>query len=381
MKKYKGYIDWWVLLPVAALMFFSIAFVFSASASFAEYRFGDYDKFFWSHAFRIFLAFTAMIIFSRIDYHVWKSFSKVFIYVSVILLILLFIIGTPINNVYRWLYIGPFNFQPSEIAKFALVLHFAKLMSDRQEYIKEFKIGMLPLLIWSFLICGLIALQPNFSTAFVIYMIAMSMMFIGNTNFLHLLGVSLVSFVVAIIYAFSAKYRQERIMSFFSSEGEERAADAAFYQVDQAIIALGNGGILGVGPGHSRQSRLFLPESYGDFIFSIIGEEYGFIGLLVIILLFVFILTRGIKIAKMAPDLFGYYLSSGIILTIAYYTLVSAAVNIGLLPTTGLPIPFLSYGGTAVIIYASAIGILLNISAQAGVLPRQNNRSADDEYT
>ncbi len=371
MKKFKGNIDWWVLLPVAALMLFSIAFVFSASASFAEYRFGSYDKFFHSHAFKILLAFLAMFTFSQIDYHFWKKFSKVFIFISVILLILLFFIGTPINSVYRWLYIGPFNFQPSEIAKFALVLHFAKLLDERQKYIKDFKIGMLPLIIWSMIICGLIALQPNFSTALVIYLIALTMMFIGNTNFLHLILYSSVSFVLAAIYALSASYRRERIMSFLGSESTVSNMDAASYQIDQAIIAIGNGGVFGVGPGHSRQSHLFLPESYGDFIFSIIGEEYGFIGLFIIIILFVLILWRGIKIAKMAPDLFGYFLTAGILLTISYYTVVSAAVNIGLLPTTGLPIPFLSYGGTAVIIYASAIGILLNISAQAGVLPRK----------
>jgi cell division protein FtsW len=373
MKKYKGYIDWWVLLPVAALMLFSIAFVFSASASFADLRFGSYDKFFYSHAFRIFLAFIALMIFSRIDYHFWGKFSKIFIFISVIFLVLLFIIGTPINYVYRWLYIGPINFQPSEIAKFALVLHFARLLAERQEYIKDFKIGMLPLIIWSLIICGLIALQPNFSTALVVYLIAISMMFIGNTNFLHLIFVGIISFVGAIIYALSASYRRARIMSFLGYEETDINEDAVRYQIDQAIIAIGNGGFFGVGPGHSRQSQLYLPESYGDFIFSIIGEEYGFIGLFIIILLFILILWRGIRIAKMAPDLFGYFLSTGILLTIAYYTIVSAAVNVGLLPTTGLPIPFLSYGGTAVIIYASAIGILLNISAQAGVLPKRQN--------
>jgi len=373
--KYKGYIDWWVLLSVTALMLFSIAFVFSASASFAELRFGSYDKFFYSHTLRIFFAFAAMFVFSRIDYHFWGKFSKLFIFISVVMLVLLFFIGTPINNVYRWLYIGPINFQPSEIAKFALILHFAKLLSERQEYIKDFKIGLLPLIIWSFLICGLIALQPNFSTALVIYLIALSMMFIGNTNFLHLIGIGIVSLAGAFVYALSASYRRSRIMSFLGSENPDSAVDAARYQIDQAIIAIGNGGFFGVGPGHSRQSHLYLPESYGDFIFSIIGEEYGFLGLFIILLLFILILWRGIKIAKIAPDLFGYFLTAGILLTISYYTLVSAAVNVGLLPTTGLPIPFLSYGGTAVIIYSSAIGVLLNISAQAGVLPRKKDLS------
>jgi cell division protein FtsW len=136
------------------------------------------------------------------------------------------------------------------------------------------------------------------------------------------------------------------------------------------LIALGNGGIFGLGPGQSRQSDLFLPESYGDFIFSVIGEEYGFIGVILIIAAFVLILWRGIIIAKNAPDFFGYFLATGIILTLAIFAFVNAGVNCGLLPTTGLPMPFISYGGTAVIFHAAAVGILLNISKHAGVYPK-----------
>jgi cell division protein FtsW len=164
-----------------------------------------------------------------------------------------------------------------------------------------------------------------------------------------------------------------RLMSFIGlHDGGEQTVKETTSQTYQAILAFGNGGLLGLGPGQSRQSHLFLPESYGDFIYSIIGEELGFLGSILILAAFTLIFWRGIIISKKAPDDFGYYLSSGIIITLAIYVIINSGVNTGLLPTTGLPMPFLSYGGTAVLFYASAIGILLNISAQAGTYPKDN---------
>jgi len=357
-------IDWVIFISTLLLMMMSIAFVYSASSSIAEVRFGSPDKLFWNHTLRVFIGLAVLVLFIKIDYNILRNYSKVFIYLSTIFLILVFVIGTPINGAYRWLYFGPINFQPSEIAKFALVLHFSVLLSQRKEFIKEFKIGLLPFLVWSILICSLIALQPNFSSALVIYIISLSIMFVGNANLKHLLGISLLSSIALTIYAVSAPYRRERIQSYMGmSSGDAQVTDGAI-QTQQALLAFGNGGIFGLGPGQSRQSLLYLPEAYGDFIFSIIGEEYGFIGAVFIILLFAIITYRGILIAKRAPNLFGYFLGFGITITISIYAFVSAAVNIGLLPTTGLPLPLLSYGGTAIIFYCAAIGILLNISSQ-----------------
>ena len=176
------------------------------------------------------------------------------------------------------------------------------------------------------------------------------------------------------IFAVSAPYRLKRILAFIDG-----SSGNGNYQLNQALIAIGNGGIHGVGAGQSRQSHMFLPESYGDFIFSVIGEEYGFIGLTVIILAFVMIFWRGMSIAKKAPDNFGYYLAVGILVTFAFYVFINAAVNTGLLPTTGVPFPFISFGGTAILIYSFAMGILLNISAQANVYPRNNFEQDIDE--
>lgn len=370
MKKNAGYVDWLILIPVVGLMLFSLAFVYSASASIAELKFGSPDKLFFNHGARIFVGIILMLLVSKIDYHIWQKISKPLLIISVILLVVVLFAGEAAKGASRWLRLGFFSFQPSELAKFAMVLHFATLLTRKQDVIKDFKSGFLPFIIWTVIICGLIALQPNFSTMIVIFFIAIAMMFIGNVNLLYLFATGLVGIAAAGAYAISAPYRLNRIKAFLGISDGNNPIETVNYQLNQALIALGNGGLFGVGPGQNRQSHLFLPESYGDFIFSIIGEEYGFIGLLLILVSFALIFWRGMLIAKKAPDNFGYFLAVGIITTFAIYVFVNAGVNTGLLPTTGVPMPFISYGGTAVLFYATAIGILLNISAQAGVFPK-----------
>lgn len=371
MKKNIGHIDWVILLPVVGLMLFSLAFVYSASATVAELKFGGAEKLFFNHGLRILAGIIIMLVVSNIDYHYWKKLSKPLLILSIMLLVVVLFTGVSTKGASRWINLGFLSFQPSELAKFALVLHFAVLLTSKQDYIKEFKRGFVPFMVWALLVCGLIALQPNFSTMMVVFMIAICMMFIGNTNLLHLAATAIVGLFGAGIYAVSATYRMNRIKAFLGmTDNIGGQFETSSYQLNQALIAIGNGGIFGVGPGQNRQSHLFLPESYGDFIFSIIGEEYGFLGLFVIIAAFALIFWRGMIIAKKAPDNFGYFLAIGIIITFSIYVFVNAGVNTGLLPTTGVPMPFISYGGTAVIFYAAAIGILLNISAQAGVYPK-----------
>ncbi len=367
MDKAKGHIDWWILIPVVALMMLGISFVFSASAAIAESKFGSPDDLFLKHASKVLIAIVVLFVCARIDYHFWMKISKPFMFVAITLLILVLSSGK-INEVNRWIYLGPFSFQPSEFAKFALILHFAVILTLNQEHIKSFKQTFLPLILWAVLTSCLIALQPNFSTALVIFLIAIIMMFIGNVNIIYLFITLIGGLLATYIYLdVSAGYRLERIQTYFNEQ--INSISDANYQLNQALIALGNGGIFGIGAGQSRQSHHFLPESYGDFIFSVIGEEYGFVGLGIIILAFIIIFWRGIKIAENAPDLFGYFLSCAILITFAIYVFVNSGVNCGLLPTTGLPMPFISYGGTAIIIYAAAMGVLLNISAQAGMFP------------
>ncbi len=360
-------VDWVLLLSTAALMMFGVAFVYSASAYFAEVRLGDSESLAINHVVRVVAGLVVVFVFSRINYRLWQRTSIVGITIALCLLIYVVINGQTLNQATRWIAIGPIGFQPSEFAKFALIAYLATLLANRQQMLKSFREGVVPLLSWTAVVCVLIAVQPDFSTAAVIFGIAMMLLYIGNVRFLHLLAIIVPALVMAAGYAMSAEYRMRRLTEFWSAEGS--------YQLKQAIIAFGNGGLFGVGPGQSLQRDWFLPESYTDFIFSIIGEEYGFVGAGLILFLFGVILWRGLRIARNAPDLFGRFLAAGITIVITVYAIVNAGVTCGLIPTTGLPMPFVSYGGTSILFTAAALGVLLNISAQTGLFRNKRQQS------
>jgi cell division protein FtsW len=368
----QGHVDWLILLPVAGLLLFSVAFVYSASASFAAVKFGNAEQLFWNHAIRVLIGIVLMIVVSRIDYRFWERTSAVVLLISIGFLMLVWLMGTEIKGASRWIRLGPINFQPSELAKFALVLHVAVLLSAKKALVRDWRKSILPVMAWTLPVCILIGTQPNLSTATVIFTIVLTMLFLADVRPLHLAGILGAGAVVGGLFAVSAEYRMRRLLSFIGAEGADEAVD---YQLDQALIAFGNGGITGVGPGQSRQRDWFLPESYGDFIFSIVGEEYGFIGISLLIGCFVLIVWRGFGIARKAPDSFGRLLAGGITATLGIYAFVNAGVTCGLLPTTGLPMPFISYGGTSVFFSAIAVGILLNISAHSGVYGPKNQQN------
>lgn len=371
MSKYTGHIDWLILLPVAGLMLFGISFVYSASAAFAAVKTGSSETMFWNHALRILVGLVIIIVFSRIDYRIIKKYSHYGLFAAIACLALVLLIGRDVKGASRWLDIGPLSFQPSELAKFALIGHLSLLIGSRDYSRLDFKTGMLPLLGWVAVVCGLIALQPNLSTASVIFLLSWLLMFIGNVRSQYLIRTAVVGIIIAGAYAVSAPYRLRRILAFIGY-GEGTESEVVNYQLKQALIAFGSGGLFGVGPGESIQREFFLPESYGDFIFSVVGEEYGyFLGVLPIIVAFGVITWRGMRIAKNAPDMFGTLLATGITSTLALYGFINAGVTCGILPTTGLPMPFISYGGTSVLFSAAAVGVLLNISAQSGVYPRK----------
>lgn len=376
-KKNNAHVDWWLLLPAVGLMLFSVAFVYSASAYFASVKFGSSEKLFWNHGIRVIASIMLVIIFARLDYHVVQKISKYLLLLAIGFLIFVLIAGTRIKGATRWVNIGFINFQPSELAKYALVLHIATLLALKKAYLHDFKTGFAPVFLWICIVCGLIALQPNFSTAAVIFTIASCVLILGNVKLRHIAVVIPLGIVGGAAYAVSAPYRMKRLLAFKdqflgtaqTSDGITSISEAN-YQLHQGILAFANGGMFGVGPGNSIQRNWFLPESYGDFIFSIIGEEYGFMGAGCIILAFMLIIWRGFVTARRAPDDFGRYLAAGITIIIGLYAFLHMGINTGLLPTTGLPLPFISYGGTAILFTAGALGILLNISAQAGVYPR-----------
>jgi cell division protein FtsW len=266
----------------------------------------------------------------------------------------------------RWLRFGGFGIQPSEFAKFALLFHLCALISTKGETIKDFKKGLTPMMIWIAAVVGLVMAQPNFSAGMMIILLSCVMLFVSRARILHLLGTGLAILPVVGLYMVSATYRMDRIRSFLGGKWGGKIN----YQLWQGIIGFGNGGLFGVGPGESKQRDFFLPESYGDFVFSIVGEEYGFIGTTFFLALFLFIMLRGFKIAKNAKDEFSRLLAIAITSTVTLYALVNAGVTLGILPTTGLPMPFVSYGGSSLLFTSFAVGILLNISTRTDMHPR-----------
>jgi cell division protein FtsW len=267
------------------------------------------------------------------------------------------------------------SFQPSEFAKFALIFHLAVLLAKKQEYLKECKRGYIPLVAWIGGVVVLVFLQPNFSTGALIFGISMIMLIVGGVNWKHIVATIAAGIPLIAFYALSADYRLKRVLAFLGI-GEYLDDPDMNYQVNQAIIGFGNGGLFGVGPGLSKQRDLFLPESYGDFAYAIVGEEYGFIGAVAVLSVFCLIMIRGMKITKHAPDNFGRYLAVGITSAITLYAIINAGVNCGLFPTTGLPMPLVSYGGTSILFTTYAIGVLLNISTYANVRPREREPMA-----
>ncbi len=357
------------------MMFFSVAFVYSASSGFADARTGSAETFFWSHLVRVVGGVGVLLLFARLDYHWLERWSKPLLVLAIGMLIYVLFEGTEIKGATRWINLGIISFQPSEVAKFALVMHLSVMLTDKRNYLDDFKFAVMPMLIWILTVVALVALQPNMSTALVISAIGFGVLFIGRVKLWHLAAVVLPGLAGAGLYAISAEYRMRRIMNFIGLHSAEGSTvEAAGYQLHQGLLAFGSGGIFGLGPGQSNQ-RLFVPEPFGDFIYAIIGEEYGFIGAALLLVVFGVIVWRGLLVARQAPDHLGRNLAAGITLAIGVYAIVNAAVTTGLLPTTGLPMPFVSYGGSSVLFSAAAVGVLLNISQQANVMPFQKEES------
>ena len=349
-------LDWALLLVVVGLLLFSLALVYSASAAVGVWKFGSSQYFLERHAVRVGLSIVLLLVCAWVDYRHWQRLSGLLLWIGIGLLLLVLVLGEPVKGAARWLQIGPLRFQPSEYIKFALLLHMARLLA--QEPVARRPPSAKRPLLWLLLCCALIAAQPNASIAVLLALVGMLLLLSGGVRWTTLSGVALLGVLALGVYLVAAPYRMARLASFFESE-------TLPYQARQALLAFGHGGILGVGPGQSVQRELFLPEAYGDFVFAIVGEEYGIVGTTVVILAFAVLLWRGMRVAQRAPDAFGFLLALGITATFGLYAVVHMAVTTGLLPVTGIPLPFVSYGGSSIFFSAAAAGVLLNIGRQA----------------
>jgi len=360
-----------IFFDVLGLMLLGLIIVMSASSTYSVIRFDSVFHLFNSHLFKVGVAFVCMIIFSMIPYKSYKEFCKPAMFIIVGVLLLTLFIAPSIKGAGRWLDLGFITIQPADIARLILLIHLAYLLEDKEDRLNDFKFGFMPMFIWIILVSSLIIFQPNFSTGILLVLISLTVLYVGGARVKHIfssLGVFAgIGGIAAMIYPHS----RARIISFITSI--QNGSDINL-QVKQALYSLGSGGIFGIGVGNSMQSNLFLPESYGDFIFAILGEELGFIGSVFVMLGYLLLFAAGILIAKKANDRFGKLLAFGITLSIVVYALVNVGVTTGLLPTTGLPLPFISYGGTSLLFLCVGIGILINIA-----LSNQKKRSKDDD--
>lgn len=348
-----------IFFDTFALMLLGLTMVLSASSAYSVFKFDSVFYLFNSHLFKVFLGVVAIIVFAFIPYEFYRRLSKPLILLTLLLLVITLLFAPDIKGAGRWLNLGIISIQPADIAKLVLIIHLAVLLETKTNIIDNFRHGFLYLFIWIVLISGLIMLQPNISSGIMLILISLTMIYAGGAKLRHILVSVLISGVVIGAAAMIFSHSRSRIFSYVNSISS--GGDMNF-QVKQALYSLGSGGIFGVGIGNSMQSNLFLPEAYGDFIFAILGEEFGLVGSIAVMLAYLVLLICGILVAKKTRDQFGQMLAFGITISIVFYAFVNIAVTTGVLPTTGLPLPFISYGGTSLIFLCISIGILINIA-------------------
>jgi len=346
---------------VMVLICIGIVMIYSASGVNALETFHDSYYYLKRHFFFLIIGIAACFGVMSVDYRQIKPHVKTLLGVSLFLLVLVLIphIGQESYGARRWFKIGIFHFQPSELVKLAVIIYTADFLSRKQEVIRDFKNGFLPPMLVVGVACLLTVKQPDLGTTVEMAVVVLGLMFIAGARMLHLASVALTAVPVVIYLVAKEPYRMARIIAFMDPWQDSQGIG---FQLTQSQIALGSGGIFGVGLGHSQQKLFYLPAAHTDFILSIIGEELGLIGALAIVVLFVLFIWVGIRLIRQTHESFGYFLSCGIILMLGLQAMVNVGVSIGAFPTKGLPLPFISYGGSALIFHLVAIGLLLNVS-------------------
>lgn len=347
---------------VLVILTFGLVMLFSASYAYAHYYFNDSFHFIRKQAVFAIGGVIAMIILSYIDYHILKKFVFWIFGFSFILLIV--VLGMkPLNGAKRWINLGFTTFQPSELMKFAIVVLFAYFISTNYKKMGTFTYGVLPFMIVLGIVALFMLMQPHLSGTVLIGSIGMIMMFVGGTKYRYFfiaMGVAIIG-IIAIVSIVGIEYVADRLNGWIDPFSDP--SDSTFQTV-QSLLAIGSGGLMGLGLGNSRQKYLYLPEPQNDFIFSILVEELGFLGASIVIILFVLFVYRGFVIASKAKDKFGMMLTVGLTVQIGIQAMFNIAVVTNSIPNTGISLPFFSYGGTALLMQLAQMGIILNVSRQ-----------------
>ena len=357
MKKYSKIL----LIAVIIISLFGTLMIYSSSNVWAEYKFNDPYKYLKSQALFLILGYIVMFIIAKFPYQKYKKLSNIIFFICLGMLILVLIpgIGTIRNGSRSWFGIGSLGIQPSEFTKIGLIIFTSKYLSNNTKDLKNIKKGILPILGVLFLVFALIMLEPDFGTGVVIVMTIIILLFISGVKMNFFIKLGILGLLGIVILVIIAPYRMERIVSFINPLSDPLGSG---FQIIQSLYAIGPGGLLGLGLGNSVQKHFYLPEPQTDFIFSIISEEFGFMGVLIVSSLFITIIYCGFKIAMNCEDYFGKYLAFGITFGLAFQTMLNLMVVVGLIPVTGVTLPFLSYGGSSLLISLISIGILLNIN-------------------
>lgn len=358
--------DTMILFSVIVLLGIGVIMVYSSSAVSAQVNFSDSYYFLKRQLLWVSLGMGAMLLTMNMEYHIWRKLATPVIIATLLLLLLVLVpgLGKVVNGARRWLGFGSFYLQPSEIAKLSMVIFCANSMAKHQERITSFFKGVLPQLVMLFIVFGLILKEPDLGTALAISGTVFILLFVAGAKMSHLFSLGIVGVAGIVAAIILEPYRLRRLLAFSDPWADPLNTG---YHIIQSLYAIGSGGLFGVGLGRSREKFLYLPEPHTDFIFAILGEELGLIGTVTVLLLFFVFAWRGFRIAISAPDLYGSLLAAGLTTMILLQALMNIAVVTASMPVTGIPLPFISFGGSALIFTLAGVGILLNISRYAAL--------------
>jgi len=342
------------------LTLFGLVMIYSASAVIAIERYGRAHHFLIKQAVAAGLGLAIMAVVMHVDYRKWLQ--RPFVYLALglsTLLLIAALVGDQTHQVHRWIVLGPIQFQPSEIAKLAVVLFLASLMARKDEKVNDVTGTLVPCAVMVGQLAFLVYLQPDLGTAGLYAMVTIVLLFLAGLRWRYLGAGAAVSLAGLVVLIAQAPYRLKRIEAFLNPDADPLGAG---FQVRQSILAIASGGLQGTSLGASRQKLVFLPEPHTDFIFSVVAEELGLLGAVAVIAAFGVLFWRGMAAAYGAPDRGGYYLGTGLTCLIVLQAMINIAVTLGMVPTKGVPLPFLSYGGSSLVVSLCALGVLLNIS-------------------
>lgn len=354
-------VDYLLLFGIIMISIFGVVMIYSASYVWAEYKFHAPLKFAKTQFLFLVVSYILIFFSLKIPYQKYLSYANLIFFICFILLILVLIpgIGTVRNGSRSWFGIGGFGIQPSEFTKLGMIIFTSKYLAYNEKVLKNIKSGVLPILGVLMLVFGLIMLQPDFGTGVIIVISIIVLLFVSGVNMGFFIKLGFIGLLGVVALIIAAPYRMKRIVSFLNPWSDPLGSG---FQIIQSLYAIGPGGLLGLGFGNSIQKHFYLPEPQTDFIFAIISEEFGFLGILIVASLFLLIIYRGFHISIHCENKFGKYLSFGITFQLAFQALLNLMVVVGLIPVTGVTLPFLSYGGSSLLITMISMGILLNIS-------------------